>query len=207
MAACFVLGLLGGVGSGKSTAAALLAEQGARVLDADAMCTELLHEPDVRAAIEQRWGGRAFGPDGALDRDAMADRIFADPAERRALEAILHPRVVERITRAVERCRTDDSCELCVIDAPLLLESGLIDLCDATVFLDCEEPERYARLARDRGWTADEAGRREAAQAPLAEKRARADATIVNRGDRAAIRNQLLEMIQRLEPSGVQTDA
>jgi dephospho-CoA kinase len=143
--------------------------------------------------------------DGSLDRRAMADVVFADADEREALEAILHPRVASRIEQTLHAWRSAGPRQLCVIDAPLLLESGLIDLCDATIFVEADEDLRRERLARDRDWSPDEARRREAHQAPLADKRARADIVIVNRGDFAAIRQQLLEAVQQLNSHGVHT--
>jgi len=200
---CVVLGLLGGIGSGKTTVARVLADRGAVVLDADAICSELHDTPEIRAAIEQRWGRAAVDENGELDRAGLAACVFDDPAQVAELDRLLHPKVIERIEREIERARRSGDAMLCVIDAPLLLESGLDRLCDATVFVECDEAERDRRLAGARGWTPDEARRREAHQRPLGRKRAAADFIVDNRGDRAALEEQVEKILAHFNPVGV----
>lgn len=199
--ACTVIGILGGIGSGKSTVARMLAEMGADVLDADAICTELHQTPEARQAIRDRWGDAVFGPGGELDRAKLADIVFDSPDELNELDRIMHPKVVERIRNQVAGCR-DGGRAMCVIDAPLLLESGLIELCDVTVFVDCDPATRTRRLAGTRGWAPDEIERREARQEPLARKREVADFVVENDGDPAATRQCIEEIVAHLNPSG-----
>ncbi|MFH1732519.1 MAG: dephospho-CoA kinase [Planctomycetota bacterium] len=199
--ACTVIGILGGIGSGKSTVAQMLAEMGAEVLDADAICTELHRCPEVKQAVRQRWGDGVFDAGGELDRAKLAGIVFDSADELNELDRIMHPKVVERISNQVAGCR-DGGRVMCVIDAPLLLESGLIDLCDVTVFVDCGPAARRRRLARTRGWAADEIERREARQEPLARKREVADFVVENGGDPAATRQCIEEIVAHLNPSG-----
>ena len=132
---CLVIGLVGGIGSGKTAVAQLFAELGARVLDADAICTELHKTPEIRTAIESRWGRAVFRADGELDRAKLGAVVFADPRELEALDNIMHPHVIERIKQDAVNCRAPGGPGMCVIDAPLLLESGLDRLCDVFVFV------------------------------------------------------------------------
>jgi dephospho-CoA kinase len=193
-----VLGLLGGIGSGKSTVAALFAEQGATVIDADAIVAELHGTDKVKAAIEERWGTEAFRSDGTLDRERMARIVFDNPDELAVLNAILHPLVIERVQ---QRAAAPDS-GLCVIDAPLLIESGLDELCDATVFVECDATARQQRVANNRNWDAEEIKRREQHQEPLARKRKRADYVVNNGGDIAATRKQIERIMEHVTETG-----
>lgn len=174
-----VLGLLGGIASGKSTVAGLFARRGLVHLDADAVARAVSEEPAVLAAIRADLGPAAVGSDGRLDRPAVARLVFADPALRRRLEEITHPPVRQRILAALAAARARGDSVL--LDVPLLLEGGLIDHCDAAVFVAADRQERLRRAA-GRGWDADELDRRERAQAPLADKQARARFTVDNSG-------------------------
>ena len=196
---CVVIGLMGGIGSGKTMAAAILAEMGAAVLDADAICTELHETAEVKDAIRQRWGRAVLDANGKLDRAKLAAIAFRDPEELRALNDILHPAVIERIEQAVADCRARGAAETCVIDAALLLESGLIRLCDATIFIECDATTRARRLADTRGWAPDEIQRREAHQEPLARKRETANFVVTNSGDPAALREQIARIVADLK--------
>lgn len=176
-----VIGLTGGVAAGKSTVAKLFAERGFLHLDADAEARVVSADPDVLAEV-----AAAFGPavvaGGALDRPALARIVFADAVARARLEAILHPRIRSRIRAALETANGRGQPVL--IDAPLLLETGLVEFCDLTVHVDARDDVRAARAAA-RGWAAGELARREAAQLPVAVKRQRAFRTIQNDGDLA----------------------
>jgi len=199
---CLVVGLMGGIGSGKSTVARVLAELGARVLDADALCAELHETPQVKAAVRRRWGDAVFNAAGRLDSAALAAIVFDHPDELAELNRIIHPRVIERIERDVAACRVQGDLVLCVIDAPLLFESGLTHLCDLTLFIECDETRRAQRVARSRQWAPEEIERREARQQSLARKREMADVIVDNSGDLAALRRQVQEILARFRPNG-----
>jgi dephospho-CoA kinase len=172
-----ILGLTGGIASGKSYVGALLAERGAVVLDADRHAHAVLAEPEVVAALVARWGEAIRGEDGSLRRREIAAKVFgqgqAAAAERAFLEGLVHPRVRQRLRADLEAAERAGA-PLAVLDIPLLHESGWADSCDAVAFVDTPESLRIARVA-DRGWSAEELARREAAQLPLATKRERAD--------------------------------
>lgn len=154
-----VVGLVGRIGAGKSTVARMLADRGAMVLDADLLAHESLAEPGVVAGIVDRFGAGVLDDAGRVRRSALAGLVFGEgeaaAANLRALEAIVHPRVRERIEDAVEAVRRGEQSAggraVVVLDVPLLMQAGWGELCDRIVVVECEESVRAARLAA-RGW-------------------------------------------------------
>ena len=189
-----VIGLLGGIAAGKSFVAALFAERGLRVADADQMAQEVTKDPDILAQILRRFPGTA-GPGGELDRKRLAEVVFGDPLARKDLEDITHPPVRERIREAM--ANAGETGVSLVLDVPLLLEGGLIDACDLCVFVGSTVETRRARAA-ERGWDAGELERREATQAPLDDKRERCSVTVQNDGDVESTRAQVAEVLASL---------
>jgi dephospho-CoA kinase len=181
-----VIGLLGGVASGKSFVARRLEELGAALLDADGAGHEVLRTPEVEALARARWGDGVFGPDGRIVRKALAAIVFrpgdAGRRELTYLEQITHPRIGERL-RAQLQAAGVQGVKALILDAPVLLEAGWDALCDRLVFVDSPEDQRLER-ARSRGWSEEEFRRREGAQVDLTEKRARADFVIDNSGSK-----------------------
>jgi len=168
-----VVGLLGGIASGKTAVAAMLAELGATIVSADAVAHEVLERPEIRDRIVARWGD-AVGDNGRIDRDRLAERVFGDPQELAALEAITHPAICAALRQQIDRSRRSDDVLAVVIDAPLLVEAELDGLCDVVAFVDCP-PEARRQRAAARGWDPEELDRRERHQQPLELKRERAD--------------------------------
>jgi dephospho-CoA kinase len=179
-----IIGLTGGVASGKSAVAAALARRGAIVFDADRLGHRVLEEPDVRDELVSRWGRDILGPDDRIRRDAVAARVFGDSAEvvaeRRFLEQTLHPRIRQQIEAEIRQL-PGTGVPAVVIDAPLLVESGWIDVCQVVALVDSPRQTLLER-ARSRGWSAEEFSRREAAQLPIEEKRRRSTHVIDNSG-------------------------
>jgi dephospho-CoA kinase len=175
--------LSGGVGSGKSTVSALLAEHGAVVIDADAIAREVV-EPGTPgfAAVVARFGDDIVR-DGRLDRPALAAIVFNDPAALQDLNAIVHPLVGERVAALAAAAPSDATV---VYDVPLLAESGATDRYDAVVMVMAPVEVRLQRLA-ERGMASDEAKARMAAQATDEQRRAIADEIIENAGTRAEL--------------------
>ncbi|MCE2881818.1 MAG: dephospho-CoA kinase [Planctomycetaceae bacterium] len=183
-----VIGIVGGIGSGKSEVARALAALGCEVCVSDDLARAVLDEPSVRAAIAAACPAAALA-DGSIDRAALGRAIFTDRSLRAHIESIMHPRIEAR--RRAQFTAAPASVRAFVIDAPLLLEVGLDRECDAVIFVDAPEAHRLARVERSRGWDAAELARRESAQLPLDEKRRRATHTVVNDGDRAALARQV----------------
>lgn len=186
-----VIGLTGGIASGKSTVTRMLRELGAPVIDADAIVREV-QEPGtpVTAAIAREFGPGVIRPDGSLDRAALGATVFADPARRKALEAIVHPAVLQRMAAEVERYRAERRPAV-VLDVPLLLEGGIERTVDRVwvVYID-RETQRARLMARD-ALSPAQAEQRIGAQMSLDEKRKRADLVIDNRGTEAETRRQV----------------
>ncbi|MFN6193503.1 MAG: dephospho-CoA kinase [Planctomycetota bacterium] len=189
-----VLGVLGGIAAGKSAVAARFAAHGLRHVDADQIARAISADPAVVAAVASALGPTAVR-DGQLDRQALGARVFGDEAARRALEGILHPRIRAEVLAAVAAAVARG--ESVLLDVPLLLENGLIDACHATVFLDASLATRRARAAA-RGWGDGELERREAAQAPLAQKRARARFVIDTDGDLPTMHRGVAAVLEQL---------
>jgi dephospho-CoA kinase len=177
-----VIGVVGAIGAGKSAAARAMAARGGAAVDADRLGHDALERPDVKAAAVARWGTGVLKPDGTADRRAIAAVVFADPAERRALEALVYPVIQERVADAVAAAQADPAVRFVVLDAAVMLEAGWHDRCDRILYVDAPPAVRLARVAARSGWTAADLAAREAAQMPAAEKRRRADAVIENAG-------------------------
>jgi dephospho-CoA kinase len=184
-----VVGLVGGIGSGKSEVARAMAEEGCLVCDSDSLARQAFNDPQVRAAILGWWGDRVTAPDGAIDRSKVAAIVFGDPAERRRLEALTHPWIEARRERLF--ASPPPGTRALVIDAPLLLEAGLGSRCHVVIFVDCPTEMRLERVRKVRGWDAAEHARREAAQWPLDQKRAAAHHVIRNDGSPESLRAQV----------------
>jgi dephospho-CoA kinase len=176
-----LVGLTGGIGSGKSTVAHLLEERGAVVFDADVLARAAV-EPGTPGhdAVLVRFGADVLGPGGELDREALASLVFADPAARRDLEAIVHPEVRRLFAEAGEAYRDTD--RVVVLSAPLLVETGMHTAFEVLVVVAASVPTQVERLLRDRGMSEEQARARIAAQAPLEDKAAVADVIVDNDG-------------------------
>lgn len=184
------LGIVGGIGAGKSAVAALLAARGARVLDADAIGHALLDQSPSRDEVLGRFGKHLLvaGDKPAIDRRALGEIVFKDAVAREHLEEILHPRIRRTVERAILKvCRRPEEVPLIVLDAPTLYEAGWDDLCDHVVYVDAPREVRLERIGAARGWDDEALGARERAQMDLGEKRRRADLCLTNDGDRDAL--------------------
>ncbi|HVL13505.1 MAG TPA: dephospho-CoA kinase [Gemmata sp.] len=175
-----VVGLIGAIGAGKSTAANCFAKRGGFVIDADALGHEALRQPKVIAALVARWGEGVKKPDGSLDRRAIGRIVFADPAERSELESLVFPHIGRRTAEEIARGTAHPDSRFVVLDAAVLLEAGWDGNVDRIVYVDAPRDVRLARLAARSGWSEGDLAAREAAQWPAEVKIARADAVIAN---------------------------
>jgi dephospho-CoA kinase len=190
------IGLVGGVGSGKSAVARILGELGAGVLDADrAGHAVLAEDADVQRALRERWGDAVFTADGQADRAAIARRVFGEGKsaveERRFLERLVHPRIGQRLAAQRDQLAAEGRPAV-VVDAALLFEANWRPMCDLVLFVDAPREVRLER-ARGRGWSETDFSWREAAQWPVEEKRRRADVTISNGGSLEELRQRVLQ--------------
>jgi dephospho-CoA kinase len=180
-----LIGLTGGIGAGKSSVSAALARRGAVIVDADAIVREL-QQPgtEVFAEMVERFGPGIVGPEGGLDRAAVAEVVFTDPEALADLGAIVHPRVHTEIERRVaEQVGSDNTV---VLDIPLLAESGWPGLV-ATIVVDLDPEVAIQRLVTHRGFTEEDARNRIGNQAAREDRLATADLVIDNHGDPEAL--------------------
>ncbi|HZN62128.1 MAG TPA: dephospho-CoA kinase [Planctomycetota bacterium] len=189
-----VVGLLGGIGSGKSAVASLFEKRGARTVDADRVAHGVLEEPSVRRTLASWWGPGILRR-GRVDRAGVARRVFGSAAEAARLEALVHPRIRRALKSEISRARRRGG--VLIVEAALLLETGSDAGCDVLVFVDAPAAVRRRRVAA-RGWTVGEWRRRERAQWPLGRKRIKADYVINNGGSKAATRKQVDSILQEI---------
>ena len=190
-----VVGLIGGIGSGKSQVAAAFARHGARIIAGDQLAHAALKDPDVRARVASRWGQGVLDGQGEIDRRRLAAIVFADSAELKALEAITHPWIRRRIRDEIEAARADARVPLIVLDAAIMLEAGWNDVCDRLIYIDAPREMRLERVARQRGWTEKEVAAREQAQLPLTEKVIRADHVLDNSASLEHLNRQVNDLL------------
>ena len=185
-----LVGLTGGIGSGKSTVARLLERRGAAVIDADQLAREAVTKGTSGFdRVVDAFGRGVVSPDGELDRSALANRIFSDPAQKAALEAILHPEVARRFSDQVEAFRATD--RIVVYVTPLLVELGLAPAFDVVVVVTASPHLRVSRVASDRGLSPDEVRGRLAVQATDEQRAEVADVLIDNDGSLAELEPQI----------------
>lgn len=200
-----VIGLIGGVASGKSFVARQFAGRGAAVIDADQIGHEVLRDPAVVEAARRQWGESILGADGQIDRRRLAAIVFAPPPagpiQLQRLEALTHPEIGRRMDRQIEQLQ-HAGWPAIVLDAAVLVKAGWAGRCNRVVFVDAPPEVRLARAAA-RGWSPAEFARREAAQESLESKRRAADWAIDNSGDPAATSAQVdLLWRQLVQPVG-----
>lgn len=197
--ALYVVGLTGPTGAGKSTVAAVLAEAGLLLIDADRLCREAV-EPGTPclASLAEAFGGGILLPDGSLDRRELARRAFSSPENTRRLNSLVHPPVIA-MTKERLRQGEREGRRAALIDAPLLFESGLDGICSLTVAVLAPQEARLRRIRERDGLTREEALRRMDAQPDDAYYRERAGAIVENNGDRETLRRQTRALLGRIE--------
>lgn len=178
-----LVALTGGIGAGKSSASARLEQRGAALVDADAVVKQLQQPGQaVHTAMVERWGERIIAEDGQLDRQAVADIVFNDEEELKALNALVHPEVRKEMTRQVESHRDTD--RVVILDIPLLAEGdaekrGAVGV----IVVDCPPEIAIERLVTHRGFDRDDAQARMAAQSSREDRLGLADFVVDNSGD------------------------
>lgn len=190
-----IVGITGGMGCGKSTAARMLEQRGFRRLDSDELVRErVLRDPDVVASLRNRWGDSILRPDGSVDRTAIAARVFEDEAELRWLEDLTHPAVFA-LWRAAFIAEPHIRW---VVEVPLLFEKSLENWFDFTVCVACSPALQLARLEQ-RGLPRGLAGQRISKQLPLAQKIERSDIVLWNEGSTAFLKAEIDRLADALQ--------
>jgi len=195
-----VVGLTGGVASGKSTVSKVLKEEGAYLIDADQIARELvqLHTPAWHELIKA-FGKKILQKDGSIDRKRLAAIVFSDRKERNRLNQLLHPRIQEEIEGRLTRIRQTDPGAVVVVDAALLVETGQYRQMDQVVVVRALEGQQIERLEKRDGMSRSEARRIVASQMTLKEKLKRADRVISNEGPIEQTRAETRALFQQLK--------
>ncbi len=195
----FIIGLTGGIASGKSTVAAMLVEKGAYLLDADQLAREAV-EPDRPAwrNIVHWLGESILLPDGHLDRARLAEIVFNDRHKLKKLNQIVHPWVGNRFMELSEEIKTKDPDAVVVYDIPLLIEAGMQEMVDLILLVYVPREVQIARLQKRDGISCSAAEARLKAQKPLAEKKKQADVIIDNSGSEAETARQVDQFWSKL---------
>ncbi len=197
-----VIGLTGGIASGKSTVSDMLADLGAAIIDADLLSREVtLPDSEGLLKVREAFGDVVLAPDGTLDRHKLGSIIFSDEAARQRLNSIIHPLVIEitekRLRDLQVRARRQCRSLVAVIDAPLLIEAGVDAICDEVWVVAVSQEVQATRLMKREGYTLQEALSRILSQMPLSEKEKRATHIIHNEGTIESTRKQVLELWER----------
>jgi dephospho-CoA kinase len=187
-----VIGLTGGIGCGKSAAAACFAEFGYNIVDADQLARQALESDGCVSLLKARWGDACLGPDGRPDRSWIAAKVFDDPVELAFLEGLTHPEVARLRQRAVM-----DTSRHHVVEIPLLFEKNLTEGFALIVCVACSEEVRRARLLK-KGLSESQISRRINSQMTLSEKVKRSDVVVWNDGEPSFLREQVAALVGRL---------
>lgn len=194
-----LLGLTGGIATGKSTAARAFAREGAVVIDADRVARQVV-EPGTEGleAVRAAFGGGVIRADGSLDREALGRIVFADAEARERLNRILHPRIQAEVDRRVREAVAADPKALVVYDVPLLFETNAENRFDLVVVVYVPPELQLRRLMLRDGLAEKEAGQRLAAQMSIDEKARRADVVLDNRGAPEALEEAVAALVRRI---------
>ncbi len=188
-----IIGIIGGVGSGKSTVAAEFAKLGCCVIDADKIVHDLLDKPQVQEQVIALLGNGILNPQGSLNRSKIAEIVFKDSGKLEQLNKILHPLVLQRTNELIEKYNSENQCLAIVLDMPLLVEVGWRPRCDRLIFVDCDDKIRENR-AKNKDFEKNHIKNRENFQISLDKKKSIADNTINNNSDFSALVRQIAEI-------------
>ena len=210
-----VIGLAGGIGSGKTLVANQLAQMGSVVIDVDRLAKELRDLPQTLEDIRTALGDQFFTEHGQIDDKSLAEHVFGSDTDNNPdsplarLNAIVHPLVVSRCRELIEQHRRQNDCPAIVLDAPLLFEARLDSCCDAVIFVQADASIRSRRVCSDRGWTKKQWQLREKAQILLDKKRDMSDYIVQNNSSKTDLRCHIQRLLPRIldKTGGVQRKA
>jgi dephospho-CoA kinase len=196
-----IVGIIGGVGAGKSTVVRNVTDLQLFIIDADHIGHDLLQTNLIRDRLRSAFGDDIFDDAGLVERKRLAEKVFGDSDEqtrnRYQLDEIFHPAIRTEIQRKILQAPHD--ADAIILDAALLLEAGWADECDAVVFVDTPLQKRQQRVAENRGWSNEELQRREASQWSLSKKREAAEYVVDNSGTPEIAAQQMTEIIRKIQ--------
>jgi len=193
-----VIGLIGGIGSGKSWVATELARHGGTVVAGDKLGHEALQDSAIKTAVIQRWGNGILDAEGNIDRRRLGKMVFADAGQRQELEKLAFPFIERRIREEIDKAGRDRQAAFIVLDAAVMLEAGWNKFCDRLVFVKVPRAVRLQRLAQQRGLSEKDIEAREQAQWPEAEKEKRADFVLDNSGSLEELTRKVSDFVKEL---------
>jgi dephospho-CoA kinase len=196
-----IIGIVGGIGSGKTFVADLFGEIGCLVIHSDKLAKQAYDDAEIARTLTDWWGDRILAPGGQIDRKAVADLVFNDAKNRARLENLLFPYIASQRQRIMEEAAGNAQVLAFVWDAPLLLEAGLKGACDALIYVEAPLEVRQARAAASRGWDKGELERREKLQWPLDKKRQISEYVIDNTAEADYACSQVKDVLSRIRPS------
>jgi len=196
-----VIGILGGVGSGKSTIAACFARLGCAVIDADTLAHEVLDEPATIAAVVERFGPQVLDAAGRIDRKALGRRMFDNPDDVAFSNQLIHPRVFEKCQALIRDYSADPKVSGIVLDMPLLLEVGWEEKCDFLVFVETSDEKRWARIEKNAKIDIQQLKKRENFQISLDKKQQYAHYKINNNSDKSDLAEQVALIFSKITGS------
>jgi dephospho-CoA kinase len=188
-----IIGILGGIGSGKSTVANQFANLGCAVIEADKIAHEVIEEQSIIDTVSSVFGSDVLSSDGMIDRSKLAARVFEDSEQLEKLQNIVHPPVMETCRRLLHEYVSNPSVPAVILDVPLLLESRQENLCNVLIFVDCPTQQRFQRAAK-KGLTEEQIKKRENFQISLDKKRLIAHYTIKNNSDLSYLTEQVVRI-------------
>ena len=193
-----IIGVVGGIGSGKSAVAAEFSKLGCAVIDADALVHEFLHEPSVQEEVALALGMPSFSESSPLNRRKIAEWAFDNPENLAKLTDILHPRVLKKTEELISQYSQAEDTPAIVLDMPLLIEVGWAPRCDRIIFVECPPETRYQRIQAKGTLSIQDIKMRENFQISLDKKRFQADTTIDNNSDYSTLVRQVIEIFSNI---------
>ncbi len=197
-----MIGILGGMYSGKSTVAAELAKLGCAVIDADSISHQLLEEKGVLKKIVRVFGKEILDDKGKISRPALANRVFGDPAKLAILTGILHPLIMVGVETLIKKCDSQPAVRAIALDVPLLVEVGWEKCCDHIIYVDCAPPIRLERAKNKGVFEADHLKIRENLQISLDKKKRIADNIVDNNSDLSGLSKQIAKVFSTIMDKG-----
>jgi len=196
-----IIGIMGGIGSGKSTVAAEFAKLGCKVIDADEIAHELLNKDTIKEKIVAFFGRDVVDSKGNINRKRLGEIVFADYDKLTKLNGIIHPLVIERAEELIEQYKRQNQIKAVVLDMPLLVEIGWAGRCNKLIFVNCKEKIRAER-AKKMGFDKNQLKIRENFQISLDNKVALADNTVENNSDFSAMVRQVADIFSDIMNNG-----
>jgi len=196
-----IIGILGGIGSGKSTAAAEFAKLGCKVIDADKIAHELLEEPSVKEKVVGLFSRSILNPEGKIVREKLAEVVFTDADKLSSINEIIHPIVLQRAEKLIKKYNSQKQVKAIILDMPLLVEVGWDKRCNKLIFVNCDQKLRLNR-AKKLGFDKNQVKIRENFQISLDNKANLADNTIENNSDFSVLAKQVVNIFSYIMYNG-----